>query len=305
MAHLGEERYDTILDLLFHLTSTRVGANELWNPLFDTKAPLIAVSNFAISFVFDQPWRHHLRSNVSVTATLAEWNGQLDRGNQVGEGRGLVPAAEGARGCRACSKDGQEGVRDRKWGVAAEKNILYLASAVLYNPGIRLASRCGFIPRYTVHLPTPSRRNQLRFLFPRGVPFLPPFPSPRLHRNSAAVFSFFFSFFRAPPIIAPVQSCNYNIIYTERWSYPWVRERGVNTFSQSRNWQKPWPHRPQFKKIEWNALYDRENWFFYGHLIHFVRVVFFPFFPSRTRNIRSISKNISTFMKKCISIKSW
>lgn len=196
MAHLGEERYDTILDLLFHLTSTRVGANELWNPLFDTKAPLIAVSNFAISFVFDQPWRHHLRSNVSVTATLAEWNGQLDRGNQVGEGRGLVPATgEGARGCRACSRDGQEGVRDRKWGVAAEKNILYLASAVLYNPGIRLASRCGFIPRYTVHLPTPSRRNQLRFLFPRGVPFLPPFPSPRLHRNSAAVFSFFFLFF--------------------------------------------------------------------------------------------------------------
>lgn len=197
MAHLGEERYDTILDLLFHLTSTRVGANELWNPLFDTKAPLIAVSNFAISFVFDQPWRHHLRSNVSVTATLAEWNGQLDRGNQVGEGRGLVPAAEGARGCRACSKDGQEGVRDRKWGVAAEKNILYLASAVLYNPGIRLASRCGFIPRYTVHLPTPSRRDQLRFLFPRGVPFLPflpPFP-PLDYTATAPRFFPFFSFF--------------------------------------------------------------------------------------------------------------
>lgn len=171
---------------------------------------------------------------------------------------------------------------------------------MLYNPGIKLASRCGFISRYTVHLPTPSCRDQLRFLFPRGVPFLP-FPSPLLYLATPQQhrFFFFFSFF-APPIIA--QSCNYNIIYTERWSYPWVRERGVNTFSQSRNWQKPWPHRPQFKKIEWNALYDRENWFFYGHLIHFVRVVLFFFQAERETFTPSLeysrSKNISTFMKK-------
>lgn len=117
---ISGKSYGTILDLLFHLTSTRVGANELWNPLFGTKAPLIAVSNFAISFVFDQPWRHHLRSNVSVTATLTEWNGQLDRGNQVGEGRGWFqrPVGEGARG-RACSRDAQERKRPkvaRAWG---------------------------------------------------------------------------------------------------------------------------------------------------------------------------------------------
>lgn len=76
-----------------------------------------------------------------------------------------------------------------------EKNILYLASAVLYNPGIKLASRCGFIPRYTVHLPTPSCRDQLRFLFPRGVPFLP-FPSPLLYLATPQQHRFFFLFLR-------------------------------------------------------------------------------------------------------------
>lgn len=125
---------------------------------------------------------------------------------------------------------------------------------MLYNPGIRLASRCGFIPRYTVHLPTPNARRSAPLSFSSRCSI----PSPLLGYTATAplfiFFIYFFFFFVAPPIVQ-LQP----IYYTERWSYPCVRERGVNTFSQSRNWQKPWPHRPQFKKIEWNALYDSEK----------------------------------------------
>lgn len=117
--------------------------------------------------------------------------------------------AAGGRGCkRPCVFERRQECKRRKvagasgGGVAAaevEKNILYLASAVLYNPGIRLASRCGFIPRYTVHLPTPNARRSAPLSFSSRCSI--PSPLLGLHRNS---FYFLFIF------LLRFRSCNYN-----------------------------------------------------------------------------------------------
>lgn len=146
---------------------------------------------------------------------------------------------------------------------------------MLYNPSIRLASRCGFISRYTVHLPTPVLScDQLRSFFPRGA-------IPSLLRSPSTIFPSFFPFSPAPLYRKSSGFCasdHYTVVqlhsYTDhlqkRWSYPCVREQGVNTFSQSWNWQKRSPSRPQFKKTKWNALWQQEL-VLYEHLIRFVR----------------------------------
>lgn len=66
--------------------------------------------------------------------------------------------------CRSNSR--YDGASERAGYMGGEKNILYMASAVLYNPASSRRHGMGsrFIPRYTVHLLTPGSLPLALFL---------------------------------------------------------------------------------------------------------------------------------------------
>lgn len=143
---------------------------------------LIAISNFAISLIFGRAWRYHLRSQpYRLRPFRVKRTVRSRRGNDWEWGSFRVYYVGGVKRNDACKtrtvevEDRVTAAREKEQSAwREEKNILYVASAVLYNPASSRRHGMGsrFIPRYTVHLLTPG--SSLALPFSLALSFSPP-----------------------------------------------------------------------------------------------------------------------------------
>lgn len=153
--------------------------------------------------------------------------------------------------------------------------------------GLYRDTRCICQPR--------TRGDQLRFLFPRGVPFLPLYSATPQQRRFLFFLFIFFSF------LLRLRSCNYNPSTTPRDEVirAYVSEVSILLASHGTGKNRDRIDR-NLKRSSGMHYMTARNWFFYGHLIHFARVFFF-FRQDRKPPLHSLnvfqSKNISTFIK--------
>jgi len=177
---------------------------------------------------------------VSIATIPNEWNGQLGPDEETTGGRLPRLLQRGRKKERYVQEDCRssscyDGASERVGYMREEKNILYTASAVLYNPASSRRHGMGsqFIPRYTVHLLSPDSLLPLALFLPTSHPFdqhqsfFPP-----LH--ALILLALTLPYFRINREIVLHQSSNHYVVAkltVLRWSYTHVRERDVDVAS--------------------------------------------------------------------------